>query len=59
MRTLCLLIAGAVVCSHELWIKNDLLVLALVAPAILAAAAYGLFLLVRSILGKSTVEPRV
>lgn len=44
-----LLIAGALVCSRELWIKRDLLILAAVSPAIVAAAAYGLLLVVRSL----------
>jgi len=44
-----LLIASAVYCSRELWVKRDLLILAAVSPAILAAAAFGLLLLIRSL----------
>jgi hypothetical protein len=44
-----LLIASALVCSRELWAKRDLLILAAVSPAIVAAAAYGLLLLIRSL----------
>ena len=44
-----LLIASALVCGRELWVKRDLLVLAAVSPAIVAAAAYGLLLLMRSL----------
>lgn len=44
-----LLIASALFCGRELWINRDLLILAVVSPAIVAAAAYGLLLLVRSL----------
>jgi hypothetical protein len=44
-----LLIASALFCGRELWINRDLLILAAVSPAIVAAAAFGLLLLVRSL----------
>ena len=44
-----LLVASAVYCSRELWVKRDLLILAAVSPGIVAAAAFGLLLLVRSL----------
>ena len=44
-----LLVASALFCGRELWLNRDLLILAAVSPAIVAAAAFGLLLLVRSL----------